>query len=80
MCNVDLLICVSCMYMHAPPLSRQTFATASARRGADGRRLGWRGGESPPLRCQLILFPRPRLKHVVHVRHRYRLALQQFDS
>ena len=79
MCNVDLLICVSCMYMHAPPLSRQTFATASARRGADGRRLGWRGGESP-LRCQLILFPRPRLKHAAHVRHRYRLALQQFDS
>ena len=79
MCNVDLLICVSCMYMHAPPLSRQTFATASARRGADGRRLGWRGGESP-LRCPLILFPRPRLKHVVHVRPRYRLALQQFDS
>ena len=59
MCNVDLLICVSCMYMHAPPLSRQTFATASARRGADGRRFGWRGGDSP-LGGQLILFPRTR--------------------
>ena len=35
------------MYMHAPPLSRQTFATAGVRRGADGRRLGWRSGQSP---------------------------------